>query len=185
MEPSVLRRYFPSFHRMADFCGRAVGGIRRRFTWAWVKLAITLGVGALWIVLWVDSHTWRQVAGEEFAVAVRGAGLQAQATSFRPGTLNLVLLHDYAWRSPVASFRRLTYLGNGGYAHGYGFELPGFAFSVMPRAFHGGDYGIPPYVALEVPYWFLTAATGLLALRYARRSFRPRPGISTTDEQAS
>src|SRR5690606_36075427 len=170
------RRDLPSFptRRSSDLsCGRGLGRIRRRLSWAWVKLAIALGVCLVWICLWVESHSWKRYAGQEFALGARGAGLIVQATSY-PGTLHLLMERDRSQRPAVLSLKRLTYLGNGGYHHGYGFELLGFAFSLMPHEFDGGDYMVPPYVAFAVPYWFLTVATALLILKYA--GWLPRSG---------
>ncbi len=175
MEQSVLRRYFPSFYRMAPLWGRGLGRIRRRFSWAWVKLVIALGVCSVWICLWVESHSWHSYAGQEFALGARGAGILVQATSYRPGRLHLLVMRDRSQQSAILSLKRLTYLGNGGYHHSYGFDLLGFAFALLPYDFNEGDSLLSPYGALVVPYWFLTVATALLVLKYA--GWLPRLGL--------
>jgi hypothetical protein len=67
----------------------------------------------------------------------------------------------------------------GGYhdRHSFVFGFLGFVFALLPYHVRDGDQEFSPYVALVVPYWFLTVATALLALRSLgwRSRRRPRP----------
>jgi hypothetical protein len=176
MEESTLRRHFPNLCRAALASRRGLHRFKQGVTWARVKVAIALGLTLMWIGLWKSSYAWHRVAGEGVVPGFRGAGVLGQALSDR-GVLHLTMMQDGGGRPAIVTFKRQTYLGNGGYHAGYIFGFLGFVFALLPYHFRDGDFGVAPYVALVVPYWFLTVATALLTLKalglWPKRDPRP------------
>lgn len=130
-------------------------------TSAWQRVTVAFGVCLLWIGLWLASPSRHYTADREVVFAASGPGVLAQVASHR-GALHLLLMRQDSGGPATLSFRRLTYLGNAGYHHSYGFDLLGVAFALLPYEIRGTDAPLDPYVAVVLPYWLLLAVTILL-----------------------
>ncbi|SIO26797.1 hypothetical protein SAMN05444166_3353 [Singulisphaera sp. GP187] len=166
MEDSTLRRHFPNLCRAALASCRGLHRLKQSVTWTRVKVAIALGLTLMWIGLWKSSYNWHQVAGEEVVPGFLGAGVLGQVLS-DSGTLHFMIMRAEGRRPAIITFMRQPYLGNGGYHDRHSFVLGflGFVFALLPFPYHDGDYVQSPYIALVIPYWFLTVATALLGLK--------------------
>ena len=119
----------------------------------------------MWVGLRAASPAQHFDADQEFILAARGAGILGQATSHRRA-LHLLLMSDDLGQPPIITTERLTYLGNAGYHHGYGFDVLGFEVALLPYGFSETDYTLSPYAALVVPYWLLITSTIALFMKY-------------------
>jgi hypothetical protein len=66
--------------------------------------------------------------------------------------------------------------GVGAYHHGSIGAL-GFVFALLPKTFNGGDYTVPPHLAIVIPYWFIAGLSGAVFLEciLARRKKTDQP----------
>jgi predicted signal transduction protein with EAL and GGDEF domain len=122
-----------------------------------------LGIGLLSLVLWaISAHVYYRPIGP-LAIAARLPGVLLQACSQR-SALHLVIMRDD--RKPEFALERLTYLGNAGYSHGAVAGGLGFVFALLPKTFDGGDYTVPPHLAVVIPYWFIVGLCGVVCCRW-------------------
>jgi hypothetical protein len=79
-----------------------------------------------------------------------------------------VIHASLTWGYPVESsigFFRATNLGKSErYTYGHGFDLGGFVLRILPHEIWEGDYNVPPYAAIVIPYWATTTGLGLLLM---------------------
>jgi hypothetical protein len=67
---------------------------------------------------------------------------------------------------PSVGFSSVPNLGRFGHLppHGRGFDLGGFAMRLLLHEIWEGDYNVPPYAAIVIPYWATTTGASLLLL---------------------
>jgi hypothetical protein len=77
------------------------------------------------------------------------------------GAVQTTLTWGYP-EEPSVGFSSVPNLDRGEYHHGKGFSLGGFAVQLLLHEIWEGDYNVPPYAAIVIPYWATTTGLSLL-----------------------
>jgi hypothetical protein len=142
---------------------------RKRIELTFLLLCLLTSVG-LW--LYSAGLYYRPLPPPAFSVT--GHSLVFQICSER-GAIHTIL----TWGFPVEpsmGFSRATNLGRfGHHPYGQGFDLGGFVLRLVPHEIWQGDYNVPPYAAIVIPYWATTTGVSLLLLWVSGLYARLRP----------
>jgi hypothetical protein len=115
------------------------------------------------VSLWLYSASLYYRPLPQPAFSVTGHSFVFRICSGR-GAIQTTLTWGYP-EEPSVGFSSVPNLERfGHHPYGQGFDLGGFVLRVLPHTVWEGDYNVPPFAAIVIPYWATTTGASLLLL---------------------